>query len=185
MKKSILFIFFVFFSASSYSQSDVRVDSFFVKYRGTALLSVDSMLIYSKPDKFKIVEYVKTEGSNSLKLTYLLGQELTIINEVDGKKVGTRIPIIQSHDEFKNGIQFLSLQNYKDYSKLIGNESLLGYQCSIYENEVGNKIWVASDTYVLKVQNNVENIETIAYEFDLNATIPDKLFEVPADAEIQ
>jgi hypothetical protein len=188
MKKIILLLFAVSIlcSAASFAQIQQRLDSFYVKYSGTALQADDSLIIYSKPDKFKVEEYFISNGSPVYKLTYLIGQEMTVISNESGETIGTRVVFDrQSHDEIISGIEFISLHKYSDYSTLVGSETLLGYPCSIYENAEGSRIWVVDNTYILKGLNKVENTETTAYEFMLNAVINDKVFEIPSDVEIK
>jgi len=185
MKNFILLLLFFSFASTILAETEATRDSFYVKYIGTALQGADTMIFYSKQDKFKYVEHFKIGGIPAVKTTYLIGQEMIIINDDGGLKNGISVPIQQTHDEFIDGIYFLSKQNYQEFSNPAGTDNYLGYPCSVFENHEGNKIWVYKDTYVLKVMNVVDNTETYALEFQLNPVLDDKIFEIPADAVIQ
>jgi len=184
--KKILFILLmmVVFGFGSFLCAQEPLDSFIVKYSGSALVC-DSMLIYSKPGKFKIVECLNEDYAYREKITFLIGQELIVITEDERSKTATSITLEQSHNEIKNGIEFLNLSNYKEYSVLVGSEPVIGYMCKIYESPDGNKIWVYNDTYVLKAVDALQNRETVAFEFVPDALIDDKIFYVPPETEIR
>lgn len=180
----LLFIVFVVSLFGSFSYAREPLDSFIVKYSGSALVC-DSMLIYSKPDKLKIVECLNEDYAYREKITFLIGQELIVITEDERSKTATSITLEQTHNEIKNGIEFLNLSNYKEYSELVGSEPVIGYLCNIYQSPDGNKIWVYNDTYVLKAVDVLQHRETVAFEFVPNASINDKIFEVPSETEIR
>lgn len=180
----LLVITFIASLPGSFSYAQETLDSFIVKYSGSALVC-DSMLIYSKPDKFKIVECLNEDYAYREKITFLIGQELIIITEDERSKTATSITLEQPHNEIKNGIEFLNINNYKEYSELVGSENVIGYLCNIHQSPDGNKIWVYNDTYVLKAVDVLQNRETVAFEFIPNASIGDKIFEVPSDTEIR
>ena len=56
----------------------------------------------------------------------------------------------------KNSIDPVGIQKYKDYIKPTGEETLLGYPCSVYMNAEGSMIWVYDGNHILKVFNNIE-----------------------------
>lgn len=180
----LLVIIFVVSLFGSFSYAQEPLDSFIVKYSGSALVC-DSMLIYSKPDKFKIVECLNEDYAYREKITFLLGQELIVITEDERSKTATSITLEQPHNEIKNGIEFLNLSNCKEYTELVGSEPIIGYLCNIYQSPDGNKIWVYNDTYVLKAVDVLRNRETVAFEFVPNASINDIIFEVPSETEIR
>jgi len=184
--KKVLFLTilsFLVFSFNLFSQT--RLDSFYVKYTGTSL-KIDSMIIYSKPEKLKIHEFYKNDLNQVLeKITLLLEQELIVITEDEpGIKKGISISMDEPHNEILNKINFISPNNYKDYAEPVGQEMMLGYPCNVYKNDVGNKIWVYKDIYILKVVDVNEETETIAYDFNPDAFIDESIFQISSEVKI-
>lgn len=187
MKKLFLLSFFVFFilSGEAYSQNQQTPENYFIKYSGTGLPDTDSLIVYSKPGMFKIEEYFRIEGVSYRKVKYLLGKHLTTIDIRQGKKTGKRTDFDkESFSYIKNSIDPVGIQKYKDYTTPAGEETLLGYSCTIYGNADGSRIWIYDGKNILKVINNTENKEITAYEFIPNASIDDSIFEIPTDVDV-
>jgi hypothetical protein len=187
MKKLFLLLFFVFFilSGEASAQDQQTPENYLIKYSGTGLPDADSLLIYSKPGMFKIEEYFSIDGVSYQKIKYLLGKHLTTIDIKPGKKTGKRVDFDkESFTYIKNSIDPVGIQKYKDYTIPAGEEILLDFPCSIYENADGSMIWVADYKYILKVFNKNENTEITAFEFMPDASMDDSIFEIPPDADI-
>jgi len=187
MKKIFLLSFFVFFvlSGEVYSQDQHTPENYFIKYSGAGLPETDSLIVYSKPGMFKIEEYFSIDGIPYQKIKYLLGKHLTTIDIKPGKKTGKRVDFDkESFTYIKNSIDPVGIQKYKDYTTHAGEETLLGYPCSVYGNADGSRIWVYDDNHILKVFNSIENTEITAFEFMPDASIDDSIFVIPTDADI-
>jgi hypothetical protein len=188
MNKILLLSIFVFFilSVVAFAQDQRSPESYIVKYSGTALPDTDSLIVYSKPGKYKVEEYFNIDGVSYQKIKYLLGKHLTTIDIKPGKKTGKRDDFDkESFNYIKNAIDPVGIPKYKDYTAPAGEESLLGYPCSIYENADGSKIWVHDNKYILKFYNKLENKEITAYEFTPDASLDDAIFEVPPDVDVK
>jgi len=187
MKKLFLLSFFVYFilSGEASAQEQLTPENYFIKYTGTGLPDTDSLIVYSKPGMFKIEEYFSIEGVSYQKMKYLLGKHLTTVDIRPGKKTGKRDDFDkESFSYIKNSIDPVGIQKYKDYTTPAGEETLLGYPCSVYGNAEGSRIWVYDGDHILKVINNTENTEINAFEFMPDASIDDSIFVIPPDADV-
>ena len=187
MKKIFLVSFIVFFilSDEAAAQEQQTPENYLIKYSGTGLPDTDSLIVYSMPGMFKIEEYFSIDGVSYQKFKYLIGKHLTIVDIRPGKKTGKRTDFDkESFNYIKNSIDPFGIQKYKDYSAPAGEETLLGYNCLIYENADGSRIWIYDDKYILKVFDNTENKDITAFEFIPNPQIDDSMFEIPQDVDV-
>jgi hypothetical protein len=145
------------------------------------------MIMEKAGGKVKQIMNMQTSGKSFVSTNYIIGNEVFTVIDAAGHKMGTKI----SMEDYKkklgvegNSIDMTQFDKFLDENaKKVGEETILGKNCEIYDIKGNSKISVYDKKYVMRIASQAFN--AVATNLDTNPDFPADNFDVPKDVDFK